>query len=323
MLLLSNISVNSSTQHQLSIKPDQPMETPASTTEICKNIATYLILTLFFCLPVYYMCIRTGKLGGGIISYATIVMWCPAIAALLTCRIRKIPISSLGWKWGNTKYQIMAYCIPLLYAFIPYLIIWITGAGGFYNHEFVKEIGKGMGWELSDGLTIVLYVILMSSFGMVRSVGSALGEEIGWRGLLTPQLAKINSYTATSLWMGVIWSLYHYPLLLFSNYNTGGPKWLALTCFTIMIFACCFIFTWLRLKSGSLWTGVFLHASHNLFIQSIFTPFTTETGNTNYYIDEFGIALPIATVVVAYFFWRKRKDLPELRIENSDSSVNT
>ncbi len=293
------------------------METPASTTEIRKNIATYLILTLVFCLPVYYMCIRTGKLGGGIISYATIVMWCPAIAALLTCRIRKIPISSLGWKWGNTKYQIMAYCIPLLYAFIPYLIIWITGAGGFYNHEFV------MGWELSDGLTIVLYVILMSSFGMVRSVGSALGEEIGWRGLLTPQLAKINSYTATSLWMGVIWSLYHYPLLLFSNYNTGGPKWLALTCFTIMIFACCFIFTWLRLKSGSLWTGVFLHASHNLFIQSIFTPFTTETGNTNYYIDEFGIALPIATVVVAYFFWRKRKDLPELRIENSDSSVNT
>ena len=299
------------------------METPASTTEIRKNIATYLILTLVFCLPVYYMCIRTGKLGGGIISYATIVMWCPAIAALLTCRIRKIPISSLGWKWGNTKYQIMAYCIPLLYAFIPYVIIWITGAGGFYNHEFVKEIGKGMGWELSDGLTIVLYVILMSSFGMVRSVGSALGEEIGWRGLLTPQLAKINSYTATSLWMGVIWSLYHYPLLLFSNYNTGGPKWLALTCFTIMIFACCFIFTWLRLKSGSLWTGVFLHASHNLFIQSIFTPFTTETGNTNYYIDEFGIALPVGSVVVACLFWGRRRGLPELRIENFDSSVNS
>ena len=67
----------------------------------------------------------------------------------------------------------------------------------FYNREFVAEIGKGMGWNLPDGLTIILYVILMSSFGMVRSVGSALGEEIGWRGLLTPQLAKMNSYTAT------------------------------------------------------------------------------------------------------------------------------
>ena len=288
--------------------------TSTSKIEIRKNIATYLALTLLFCLPVYYMCIRTGKLGGGIISYATIVMWCPAIAALLTCRLRNIPIFSLGWKWGETKYQLLAYGIPLLYSLVTYLIIWISGTGHFYNQEFVRDMTKGMGWDLPDGLAIPLYVLLMSSFGMVRSVGSALGEEIGWRGLLTPQLSKINSYTATSLWMGLIWSLYHYPLLLFSNYNTGGPKWLALTCFTVMIIASCFIFTWIRLKSGSLWTAAIFHASHNLFIQSIFTPLTADTGNTNYYIDEFGIALPIATVIVAYFFWRKRKELPEERI---------
>ncbi|WP_045499397.1 type II CAAX endopeptidase family protein [Chryseobacterium sp. StRB126] len=288
--------------------------TSTSKVEIRKNIATYLVLTLLFCLPVYYMCIRTGKLGGGIISYATIVMWCPAIAALLTCRLRNIPISSLGWKWGETKYQLLAYGIPLLYSLVPYLIIWISGAGHFYHQEFVTDMAKGMGWNLPDVWAIPLYILLMSSFGMVRSVGSALGEEIGWRGLLTPQLAKINSYTATSLWMGVIWSLYHYPLLLFSNYNTGGPKWLALTCFTVMIMASCFIFTWIRLKSGSLWTAAIFHASHNLFIQSIFTPLTADTGTTNYYIDEFGIALPIATVIVAYFFWRKRKELPEQKI---------
>lgn len=147
-------------------------------SEIRKNVATYLILTLFFCLPVYYMCIRTGKLGGGIISYATIVMWCPAIAALLTCRIRRIPISSLGWKWGATRYQILAYCIPLLYSLIPYLMIWISGVGGFYEQKFVTEMAQGMGWNLPDILSIPLYILLMSSFGMVRSVGSALGEEV-------------------------------------------------------------------------------------------------------------------------------------------------
>lgn len=291
-----------------------------TTSSIRKNILTYLGFTLLFCLPVYYMCIRTGKLGGGIISYATIVMWCPAIAALLTCRLRGIPISSLGWKWGLTKYQLLAYGVPFLYSFVPYVIIWISGAGGFYNHQFIEETGKGMGWDLPDGAVLVLYILLMSSFGMVRSVGSALGEEIGWRGFLTPQLAKINSYTATSLWMGLIWSFYHYPLLLFSNYNTGGPKWLALVCFTVMIFASCFIFTWIRLKSGSLWTAAIMHASHNLFIQSIFTPLTVDNGNTNYYIDEFGIAVPLATVVVAYFFWRKRKELPNQGKEEIISS---
>jgi len=109
----------------------------------------------------------------------------------------------------------------------------------------------------------------------------------------------------------LIWALYHYPLLLFSDYNSGGPKWLALVCFTVMVVSSCFIFTWMRLKSGSLWTGAILHASHNLFIRVIFTPLTTDTGNTSFYIDEFGIGLPIATVIVAYICWRKRKELPE------------
>ncbi|MET7035881.1 type II CAAX endopeptidase family protein [Elizabethkingia miricola] len=295
--------------------------TLTSKPEIRKNIATYLGLTLLLCIPVYYMCIRTGQLGGGAISYAMIIMWCPAIAALLTCRIRKIPIASLGWKWGLTKYQLLAFAIPLLYSAVPYLVVWISGVGGFYNHEFVAETAKGMGWNLPDGLVIFLYILLMGSFGMIRSMSSALGEEIGWRGFLTPQLAKMNSYTSTSLWMGVIWSLYHYPLLLFSNYNTGGPKWLALICFTVMIFACCFIFTWFRMKSGSLWTGVILHASHNLFIQAILTPLTIDNGKTMYYIDEFGIGLPIATSIVAFYFWIKRKELPKLREDTSSSNT--
>lgn len=107
----------------------------------------------------------------------------------------------------------------------------------------------------------------------------------------------------------------------FSNYNTGGPKWLALICFTVMIFACCFIFTWFRMKSDSLWTGVILHASHNLFIQAILTPLTIDNGKTMYYIDEFGIGLPIATSIVAFYFWMKRDKLPKLQEDVSSSET--
>src|SRR5258705_13838749 len=99
--------------------------------------------------------------------------------------------------------------------------------------------------------------------------------------------------------MGLIWSLYHYPVLLFGNYNSGGPKWLSLVCFTVSIVAICFVMTWLRLKSGSLWTGTVLHATHNLFIQQIFTPLTVDTVHTNYYIYEFGVGLPIVSVPMA------------------------
>jgi membrane protease YdiL (CAAX protease family) len=288
------------------------MENKPAKSEIRKNIATFLVITTILCLPVYYLCIRTGSLRAGFspVGYALMVMWCPGIAALLTCRLRGIPIASLGWKWGRTKYQLWSYATPFLYALAGYLFIWISGKAGFYNKEFVGKVATGFGWSLPDGVVIFLFVLLAGTFGMVRSLSSALGEEIGWRGFLTPQMAKINSYTATSLWMGVIWSIYHYPLLLGSDYNTGGPKWLALTCFTVMVISSCFIYTWMRLKSGSLWTGAILHASHNLFIQTMFTPLTVDKGDANLYIDEFGVVLPVVSVIAAVIFWLKRKELP-------------
>ena len=60
-----------------------------------------------------------------------------------------------------------------------------------------------------------------------------------------------------------------------------------------------FVFAWLRLASGSVWTGMLLHASHNLFIQGIFDPLTVDTGRTKWIIGEFGIGLAIIAVVMA------------------------
>jgi uncharacterized protein len=77
-----------------------------------------------------------------------------------------------------------------------------------------------------------------------------------------------------------------------------------------MVIALSFIFAWMRLKSGSLWTGAMLHASHNLFVQGIFTPLTRNAGKTAWYIDEFGAVLPAVIVVFAICFWRRRRELP-------------
>lgn len=52
-----------------------------------------------------------------------------------------------------------------------------------------------------------------------------------------------------------------------------------------------------------------LHASHNLFVQTVFTPLTRDTGPTKYFIDEFGLALPVVCLVVAFLFWRHRQAL--------------
>ncbi len=80
-----------------------------------------------------------------------------------------------------------------------------------------------------------------------------------------------------------------------------------------MVVSISFVFAWFRLKSGNLWTGVFLHASHNLFIQGVFTPLTSDTGKTKYIIDEFGAALAIVSIIVAFIFWKKRSELPDTK----------
>ena len=85
-----------------------------------------------------------------------------------------------------------------------------------------------------------------------------------------------------------------------------------------LVLSISFISTWFRLKSNSLWTGVILHASHNLFIQSIFSPLTMDTGNTKYFIDEFGVVLPVVCICFAIYFWRKRSEI----INTTTETVN-
>lgn len=269
----------------------------------------YLLFVLLFSSVFYFLIIRAKHLGAGGGLYVFGIMWCPALAAFITLKLNGRSLADLGWKWPATKYALMSWYIPLIYAAIAYAIVWLSGLGGFPNHDFVASLVTRMGSRLSPAAATILYVLLMGSFGMVRSLSSALGEEIGWRGLLVPELSKSLGFTATALISGIIWSLWHYPILIFADYNAGTATWYALSCFTVMVIAISFVFAWLRLKSGSLWTGALLHASHNLYVQAIFTPLTRDTGKTAWYIDEFGAVLPLVAVGFAIYFWTRRGEL--------------
>lgn len=278
-----------------------------------RRILTFLAIMYAFSSVFYFLILRTGTLSSGRGLYVLALMWSPGLAALLTCKLTRKRIVSLGWGWGKTRYQVMSYLLPLAYSFAAYLPIWIIGLGGFYNQETLQKIATAFGWEnASPALTILLFFLLAGTFGLARSTASALGEEIGWRGFLVPELFKITSFTKTALISGLIWATWHYPLLLFADYNSGTPAWYALTCFTILVIGISFPLAWLRLKSGSLWTAAILHASHNLFIQGIFTPLTTDTGVTEYFIDEFGAALALVSIAVAFLFWQKRHEVEGL-----------
>jgi membrane protease YdiL (CAAX protease family) len=273
------------------------------------QVLMYLIILFAFSSFFYFLILHSGSLGYGRGMYVFGLMWCPALAGMLTLRLNGRSIAELGWKWGETKYQVRSWYIPLLYASIAYAIVWIFHLGAFGNPEFYDSLVKSMHLGGPPWISIVLGIVLIGAYGLVRSVSSALGEEIGWRGFLVPELSKTTSFTATSLISGVVWSLWHYPILIYGDYNAGTPTWYGLTCFTVLVIAISFVFAWMRLKSGSLWTGAILHGSHNLYIQGIFTPLTRNTGKTVWFIDEFGCVLPLVTIAFAIYFWSKRREL--------------
>jgi len=276
-----------------------------------RKIITFLVLTFGLSIIFYSIIIKTGSIqtGGGIFTLA--LMWMPGISGMLTQLIFEKSLKGMGWKFGKAKYLLLAYLIPVIYSLVVYGITWITGLGGVPNPAFITDIQKGFNVSGSaTTLYVILYLLEMSTLGVVMGLLSGAGEEIGWRGLFVPELAKVTTFGKTTLISGLVWTIWHMPLILFADYSIPGvPKWYSVLMFTLMVLGINTVFSWLCLKSKSWWPAAIMHASHNLFVQSIFTPLTVQHKITPFIIDEFGVGLALAGIVLAVIFLRKGKDL--------------
>ena len=146
--------------------------------------------------------------------------------------------------------------------------------------------------------------MLLSIFG--------LGEELGWRGFLVPELAKVTNFRNVALISGAVWAVWHWPLILFAAETTDfdkTPVWFMLPVFSVTIIAAGVVMAWLTLRSGSLWPAVILHGAQNAITQDFFAEYTSESGNAAYYVSEVGILIAAAWLLAAYLFWRKRGEL--------------
>jgi len=272
-----------------------------------KKITVFLVLTAALS-SVFYR----GILASGMVQSWTLgLMWSPGLAALITQLLFHRSLRGLGWKPGNARWLLAGYAIPLLYGLVVYGLVWVSGIGGLDLEQFISTVNGMFSLHLETSpSSAAISILIMGTAGVLFSSFAALGEEIGWRGLLVPELARSMSFTRAALVSGAIWALWHAPAILFADYNNAGsPQWFSLLCFAAMVIGISFVFAWLRLRSGSVWPAVLLHASHNLFIQGIFTPLTHETTLTPWVIDEFGIGLALAGVILGVVFWRKGKQL--------------
>jgi uncharacterized protein len=258
-------------------------------TNARKEVIVFLALTFLFSCLFYVLIIQAGSISARGGFYTLFLMWSPGFAALFTRLYFHRHIRGIGAILPKPRYLGIAYILPVLYALPVYAVIWLSGVGRFYE----------------AALPSPLQGVFLLTGGVLVACLSAMGEEIGWRGLLLPHLVKLTGFTRGTLLTAGIWVLWHSPIILMGDYNSRGvPLWYSWLCFAVMVTGISFAFSWLRLKSGSLYPAVLLHAAHNLFIQVVFDPLTVDTGITKYFIGEFGAGLALTGAITGFIFWR-------------------
>lgn len=139
-------------------------------------------------------------------------------------------------------------------------------------------------------------------FGTLR----ACGEEFGWRCYLMPILMAKYSTMQTLFISGVIWALFHIPImiLLTSRNNTKSP-----TCTWILqglsVFLDAYVLGWLSIKTNySLWAAGSYHAAWNfinpIVLGSVYTNTDGIVKGEIWKINGEGLAGCIVTLLMIY-----------------------
>ena len=251
---------------------------------IVRKIWIFVILTLAISSVWYFAMVSSGSAR----EVGLLWMWSPGLAAILTQFIFKGRLKDFGWRPGPRRYLLLAVLIPLGYSVTIYGIAWITGLAGFQSPS------KNLLIAFIPGFFVYCF--------------AALGEEIGWRGFLVPHLIRITSFTKTVLISWILWALWHYPAILWADYQSDAPRWFDLASLTIAIIGMSAMTAWMRLKSRSVWPSVIWHGVHNLLIQGVFLAMTIDTDVSEYIVDDFGIGVMITGVILAIVFLRMGKE---------------
>ncbi|MFD4655322.1 CPBP family intramembrane glutamic endopeptidase [Kitasatospora sp. NPDC058444] len=204
-------------------------------------------------------------------------MLAPALAALLVVRFVERgggAREALALRWPRPRARAVRACLlPLVVlgglTAATLLLGALVGSYPFAGFGSL-DAGRAGSWAVQG------------SIGMLLSLPLFFGEEIGWQGFLFPRLlrpgrgegrdggggaggrggggggtaALVRAYVLT----GTAFALWHLPTLLMGGQYPGRPWYLAVPALTVSCVLVLPVFTWLRLRSGSVVPAVLAHA---------------------------------------------------------------
>lgn len=140
----------------------------------------------------------------------------------------------------------------------------LVNFSGFHDLIDAKLRAAGKPWPAAMPPLKVLaaaQLVTVVVFAPINAIAAA-GEEIGWRGFLLPRLMPLGAVPAVVLG-GIIWALWHAPLILLGYNYPAGPRWWALMCMSGMCVALGAVLAWLRLRTRSIWPCALFHGAIN------------------------------------------------------------
>jgi membrane protease YdiL (CAAX protease family) len=191
--------------------------------------------------------------------------WIPAIAALLAAALtggrgalRELGSRLVRWRVG-WQWYVVVILGPAVFS---------LAVAGIYT------LFGGSWAEAAPPAILAGPLLLLPLFLAILTLTDGLGEELAWRGFALPRLLTRYNALVASVVLGVIWALWHLPLLWTEgNGMFQLPVWLLLLDLT----AKSILFTWVFLHTrGSVLIAMLFHGATNLFLVS---PEVVSTGD--------------------------------------------
>ncbi|MGH9621536.1 MAG: CPBP family intramembrane glutamic endopeptidase [Bryobacteraceae bacterium] len=274
-------------------------------------------LTIFFAVLIagsVYFEHKILVLGGSIQNHLGVILglvWWVTVSSVVARLVLRESPRDVSFRWGGsrgTRAMAIATAMPLVVGFIAYGIAWSAGLANFRGPDLSRAV-LGMHFTLAANPLVRFSQCLgvMLVLGALDTCKYTAGEEIGWRGYMLTRLVD-SGVKAPILISGLVWGLWHAPLIISGQYAAGPhPIWSACL-FLAGIVAGGYVFAWLRLSSGSIWPCIWGHGVWNAVIQGAFD---RSTSGRNLWVGESG-ALTAAALILFAIVLYKAWPLPQL-----------
>ena len=186
-------------------------------------------------------------------------MFIPLVATLICQKSSKEPLlRGIGIRWKVNRWWFLGwFTFPVIALLTLLFTHWISGI------DTHSEIMQALGETLPFGPVGATAITLLSGMLAGATINGlfAFGEEVGWRGYLLKQFEG-RSFLGTAVVIGIIWGLWHAPLILMGHNYPQHPQWGVL----MMVVVCIpmsFIIQYFRIKSGSVIVAAIMHGTCN------------------------------------------------------------